>query len=254
MHSFRPMSSSAEVFSASVRSRYPHLRRLLVIGRLRREHARKCSSGHLRREVHHTRELPTVPPCLRNVYPHVSGVSYRRGLRAGRHVPARPDMRVARDDDQDIGPARPDAGEDNQNAQSLLRRRRRPDVRRRLANCWRRARFSSARSARAGTEGRTQSRMLVHRDAELAAGQNIACRCELQLGGDRPPEYLAREVLDHRVDIRPRTVEQLQDRDVDVPVLVHGTHCDVSRSVCLFRLGPTTAVAFVTSISPSSLL
>ena|ERR1019366_861394 len=61
-------------------------------------------------------------------------------------VPA--DDGVWLDDDQDIRPARPQPRESEPEGRSILRRRGRPEVRRRLASCWRRARFSSARSAR----------------------------------------------------------------------------------------------------------
>ena len=51
----------------------------------------------------------------------------------------------------------------NQNARSLVLRRGRLDVRRRLANCWRRARFSSASSARERRAERRAPRRLTIR-------------------------------------------------------------------------------------------
>ena len=73
------------------------------------------------------------------------------------------DHGVGLDDDEDVRPARPEPGKDEPERGSLLRRRGRPEVRRRLANCWRRARFSSARSAWVRKAERSAPRRLRNR-------------------------------------------------------------------------------------------
>src|SRR5271165_6356539 len=53
-------------------------------------------------------------------------------------------------------------------------------------------------------------------------GEHVVRVHWIEAAGDRPREDSSREIVDDRVNVRLRAIEQLDDRHVDVPGLVRG--------------------------------
>ena len=51
-------------------------------------------------------------------------------------------------------------------------------------------------------------------------GKNQACGFRFQSRGQSPGQDSAAEIVDHRMQVRARAIEQFDDRDVDVPILI----------------------------------